>query len=496
MSSPILLPKIIIMGRPNVGKSTLFNRLVGYRRALVHNLPGVTRDRLEEICRWWVNAQSYTVRMVDTGGLGGENWQKEIDRQVGYALQDAQCILYVVDAHVGTTPFDEELLRRLDRAGLPQRAKLIGILNKLDTPAHEEQKGNITLRQLHWIGVSAEHNRGMEELKEAISEALPPDAPSGIQYDRGERIPRVQERVRIEQRELARLKVGGHPEELFRIAIVGKPNVGKSTLVNALMRQERMIVSPIAGTTVDAVDSQVELAGQPYVLVDTAGLKRKDRTADGLEVLSMVQTKKALERSDLAILVLDGELGLTDQDEKIGGLIEEAGCSVILFLNKWDTQKGSENYRVHSSRNGQPRRAQSLFSPKMAEELIRKKMAYLHYAPLQIGSALLDRGLDALVAQIPSVLAGRDSQVVTHELTRWAQLELHANNPRSAKVFYAHQTSRHPPTFVFHVNEPDKLHFSLRRHLTRGLRTRFGFKGTPLRLLFKEAQNRRSLPRQ
>ena len=263
-----------------------------------------------------------------------------------------------------------------------------------------------------------------------------------------------------------------------RIAVVGRPNVGKSTLINAILREERMITSPIAGTTVDSIDSVVELNGKTFVFKDTAGIRRKSKTEQGIEVLSIVQTKKALEEADIAILVLDGEKGITDQDEKIGGLIEEAGCSVILAVNKWDTQSKNQG-----------------FSKEMAAERIRKKMAYLHYAPMMFMSALRKQGLGGLGDLLEEVMHQRQLKVTTHEFTEWVREESTIHNPANAKFYLCHQSGRNPPTFVCHVNDPDKIHFSLRRHLVNALRERWGFMGSPIRMLFLEAKNRRSLPR-
>lgn len=268
-------------------------------------------------------------------------------------------------------------------------------------------------------------------------------------------------------------------QQLPRLVIVGRPNVGKSTMVNALVGEERMIASPIAGTTVDAVDSEAELGGRPFVLIDTAGIRRKSKTERGVEVLSVVQARKALERCDVAVLLLDGESGITDQDEKIGGLIEEVGCGVVLVVNKWDTQRGKKG-----------------FGRQEASEIIRKEMGFLRYAPILFASARQGRGFDDLGDLILEILEQRRVKVATHELTEWVRKASTIHNPMNAKFYLAHQSGRYPPTFVFHVSDPERIHFSLRRHLANGIREKWGYMGSPIRLVFvKGSSDRRADPR-
>jgi GTP-binding protein len=256
------------------------------------------------------------------------------------------------------------------------------------------------------------------------------------------------------------------------IAIVGQPNVGKSTLLNAICGEKRSIVSPIAGTTVDSIDTAIQWRGKDYLFIDTAGIRRKNKTEQGIEVLSVVQTRKTLERADLAILVMDGETGVYDQDEKIAGLVEEAGCSVILVLNKWDTQKGNAD-----------------FSQTLAEEEIRKKLRFLGYALLVFTTAKDGLGLERLYRMIESVLEQRWLKIQTKELTEYIRAEAEVHNPGNAKFYFVHQSGRNPPTFVAHVSEPKKIHFSLSRHLIRAVRDRFGYSGTPIRFHFLKTKN-------
>jgi GTPase len=460
--------KIVILGRPNVGKSTLFNRLLGRRRALVHNEPGVTRDRLEEKAEWWVKGKQWNVSLVDTGGLGGDKFAEEIEHQVGIALSEAGAALMVFDAQAGLTPADRDLVRKIKQSGVDTKIPVFAIANKVDDHSHESLIADFYEVGLERVlTVSAEHGRGMDDLREALAEQLGFDEEEVLPVDlleTSEEGAEMEEGVEAEA-----------PREAIipRIAIIGRPNVGKSTMTNALVGNDRMITSPIAGTTIDAVDSLVELGGKPFVLIDTAGIRRKSKTEQGVEVLSVVQARKALERAHVAILLLDGESGVTDQDEKIGSLIEEVGCSVILMVNKWDTQRDKKG-----------------FDKEDAAKIIRKEMAYLRYAPLAFVSARDGEGFEDLGELIEDVLHQRKLKIPTHELTEWVRKEAAIHNPMNAKFFMTHQSGRNPPTFVCHVNNPDKVHFSLRRHLMNALRERWGYVGTPVRLLFLEGKSR------
>jgi len=459
---------VVIVGRPNVGKSTLFNRLIGRRRALVHNEPGVTRDRMEEKTQWWVGGKAFPVLLVDTGGLGGERFSSQIFEQVQMALKRAQVILFLFDSQAGLTPLDEELLRELNRSGATQKAPLIGVVNKVDAESHEERIADFFSLGLDQVlTISAEHGRGIDDLQKVIAEAVgfvPESIPEVLEEDE-------------ESSEQAREQ---RPAPIPRIAVVGRPNVGKSTLINAILGEDRMITSPIAGTTIDSVDSAVTLNGKPFLFMDTAGIRRKNKTEQGVEVLSVVQTRKALEKADIAILVLDGEVGTSDQDEKIGGLIEEVGCGVILLVNKWDTQ--DENKK---------------FTQELAAERIRAKMAYLRYAPILFVSAIRDEGLENLGDLLEEIMHQRRLKIPTREFTDWVREKMTVHNPMNAKFYLCHQSGRNPPTFVCHVNDPDKVHFSTRRHMVNSLRERWGFMGSPVRMLFVEGKGgkgRRSSP--
>lgn len=494
-----LLPRLVIVGRPNVGKSTLFNRLLGRRRALVHDEPGVTRDRLEEKAEWWIRAERFPILLVDTGGLGGDRFAEEIARQVDTALSSADVVVVLFDGQAGLTPADQEVVRKLKQSGVTRELPVIGLVNKVDAETHETLLNEFFATGLDPIlTISAEHNRGMDDLqaeikkqleqnprwqaklaeqkpgKETEPEVADESAPEEIEQENPDSEESLEMEAELEgEAEVAEID-DYRPPKVPRIAIVGRPNVGKSTLVNALTGEERMITSPIAGTTVDAVDSLVTLNDKPFVIIDTAGIRRKSKTEQGVEVLSVVQARKALERCDVAILLLDGELGTIDQDEKIGGLIEEVGCSVILVVNKWDTQAANPK-----------------FTKEMASKRIRGKMAYLNYAPMMFVSAKRRQGLDDLGDLIEEILHQRKLKVPTHEFTEFIRKESEIHNPMNAKFYLCHQSGRNPPTFVCHVSDPKKVHFSLKRHLVNALRERWGFMGSPVRLLFVEGKSRK-----
>lgn len=476
---------IVIIGRPNVGKSTLFNRLIGKRRALVHDEPGVTRDRIEERTQWWQRKEAIDLRLIDTGGLGGERFAVEIKAQVQTALNEADLCLFVFDGRAGILPTDEELILELQREGVFARIPMLAVVNKIDAEVHEQLAAEFYGAGFEDVlTISAEHGRGIDDLQAWVLARLPktPRAPAPVFV---ELTPPQRDLPKNSSQESEDDLDAESADESERsappapripgIAIVGRPNVGKSTLTNRLLGEQRMVVSPIAGTTVDSIDTPTELDGHPVVLIDTAGIRRKNKTERGIEVLSVVQTRKALERATLAILVLDAETGPTDQDEKIAGLIEEVGCSVILAINKWDlAEKG--------------------FERQDAAERIRKQMRFLSYAPLVFMSALKGRGLEGLGDLVQEILHQRSLRIPTHEFTEWVRREIEIHNPANARFYMCHQSGRNPPTFVCHVNDPRKVHFSLTRHLVNALRERWGYMGTPVRMLIMEAQNRKSLP--
>jgi GTP-binding protein len=471
---------IVIVGRPNVGKSSLFNRLLGRKRALVLDTPGVTRDRIVEPASFWVRAKEYKVNLIDTGGLGEGQFKEEIRLQVQTALTEASIVLFVVDIKAGLTQADEEVFASLRRSGLNDKVPVIGVLNKADSDAAEEGMNEFYALGIETlVPVSAEHALQIDDLKEMIVDRIFPEEGSvdeeledelespSIESLEGLGFDEIEEALEKREAEEAK-RIPRKP----RIAIVGQPNVGKSTLLNAICGEKRTIVSPIAGTTVDAIDLEINWHGKDFTVIDTAGIRRKNKTEQGVEVLSVVQTRKTLERADLAFLVMDGEVGVYDQDEKIAGLIEEMGCSVVLVLNKWDTQVNNKE-----------------FSQKLAEEEIRKKIRFLGYAPLVFTTAKDSVGLDRLFRVADHVLEGRSLKLQTKELTEFVRNAAEIHNPNNAKFYFVHQSGRNPPTFVAHVSDPRKIHFSLSRHLVRAIRERWGYNGTPVRMHFLKTRN-------
>ncbi len=452
---------IVIVGRPNVGKSSLFNRLLGRKRSLVLDTPGVTRDRIVEPVEWWVKAKQYHVNLIDTGGLGHEFFKKEIQSQVNTALEEATIVYFVMDIRAGLTRDDQEVFHELRRSGLKDKTPVIAVLNKADHDKLDNELHQFyELGLEHLIPISAEHGLGIEDLKDLTIAILE----NGITDE--EEIEEVAEEV-VEEEEQRVPRIAS-------IAIVGQPNVGKSTMLNAICGEDRAIVSPIAGTTVDAIDTKINWNGKDFIFVDTAGIRRKNKTEQGIEVLSVVQTKKALERASLAVLMIDAEKGVYDQDEKIAGMIEEAGCSVILVLNKWDTQVKNDD-----------------FSQKLAEEQLRKQIRFLGWAPLVFTTAKDSIGLDRLYRLIQGVLEQRTLKLSTKELTEFIRAEVEIQNPDNAKFYTVQQTSRNPPTFIAHVSDPRKVHFSMARHLIKAIRERWGFQGTPIRFNLVKAKNNR-----
>jgi GTP-binding protein len=355
-----------------------------------------------------------------------------------------------MDGQTGLTPADQEVIRRLKQSGAKQ--PVFGIVNKVDAESHETMLNDFyTCGLENLITLSAEHGRGIDDLKLSLHEVLT-----------------MTENPAPEE------TTGVRPRVTPKIAVIGKPNAGKSTLVNALLDDQRMITSPIAGTTIDAVDSLVTIDGQEFILIDTAGIRRKSKTEQGVEVLSVVQARKALERCDVAVLLVDGEEGITDQDEKIGGLIEDVGCGLIIAINKWDTVEG---------------RTKGL-NKEYASDLVREKMAYLRYAPLLIMSALKRQGLKGMGELVDEILKQRQVRVNTREFTEWVREESEIHNPMNARFYMCHQAGRNPPTFVCHVNHPDKIDFSLKRHLIKAIREKWGYMGNPVRLHFVEGKGR------
>jgi GTP-binding protein len=440
---------IVIIGRPNVGKSAIFNRLIGKKKSLVLNQSGVTRDRINHNAQWWIHAKPYDVTVTDTGGLVFDEtfFHQSIVTQVVFALENASIVCIIFDAQTGLTASDQDVVLYAQKMGLFQKKCVIGLVNKIDMPQHEILMADFyALGWNNLFAVSAEHDRGFANLKDKLVDL------NVLESTTDERLNAF----------------------VPRIAIVGRPNVGKSSLFNALAGSTRAIVYEIAGTTIDTLDETIYWDQAPFIITDTAGVRRRSKTEQGLEVLSVVQTKKALENSDIAFLVLDIETGILNQDEKVASLILEARLGVIIIVNKWDTQTDQ--------------------SCAESEKMIRQRFNYLAYAPILFVSAKCQTGLKKIKAAVQDILIARQLKLPTHEFTEWVRKESKCYNPKNAKFFLCHQTAKNPPRFVLHVNDPDKIDFSLKRHLVNAMRERWGFKGIPLDLQIKKA-NRRSLPK-
>ena len=434
------LPVLALVGRPNVGKSTLFNRLTGARRALVAPVPGVTRDRREELVR----IAGACFRLVDTGGMSFSHevdFSREIADQVAQAVARADLVWLVVDAVDGLNPYDAELYRLLQRQG----KRVLVVVNKAESPARRA-----ALTEFFALGseavypLSALHGTGLLEALEA-SVVLVPALRTGPEPDEAA------------------------PSARIRVAFVGRPNVGKSSLVNRILGEQRQIVSDIAGTTREAVEIPFRAFDQDYLLVDTAGIRRKARTQEGLEKLSVVNALTTLERVDVAVLVVDAQGGVADQDARIAGHILERRRAVVVALNKWDLVQA-----------GEPK-------PKEVEDDIAYALRFIGYAARVRVSAVAGLGLERLFKEIRTAHREFTREVRTADLNRVVALAVRQSPPPArgksgTKVFYGVQTATRPPSFQFFTNHAEQIQEAYTRYFENQLRYHFGFKGTPLRV--------------
>lgn len=436
-------PIVAIVGRPNVGKSTLFNRLVGERRAIVEDIPGTTRDRVYGTADW--GGLEFTV--VDTAGLQDEQEiatasLNEIARhtrdQARSAIDEADVIVFVVDGKTGLTAGDYEVGDLLRRADKPT----ILAANKAESQERRESAVEFySLGLGEPIAVSAYHGSGTGDLLDRIVEALP--------------------------------EAEEEPEtEGPRIAIAGRPNVGKSRLLNALLGQERAIVSDVPGTTRDSLDTQIEWAGQPVTLIDTAGIRRRGRVEQGIEQFSVIRSMRAIDRSDVVLLVVDANENITAQDLHIAGYVEEQKKGMVLVVNKWDLiEKDTHTMEEYRER-------------------IREQLDFMPYVPVVFISAKFGQRVQHVLETALLVVDEREKRVPTAGLNKLLREAVDKHPPASKpgkwiKFFYATQVDVAPPTFVFFCNDPRQIHFSYRRYLENELRSVYGFTGTPLRISFR-----------
>jgi GTP-binding protein len=439
-----------------VGKSTLFNRLIGSRRAIVGDEPGITRDRLYGETMW----SGRKLRVIDTGGIVPDEKDfipTEIFRQARVALEEASAIVLVVDVRTELASPDMELARLLRRLGKP----LFLAVNKVDSPKLEAEAENFrTLGIENLFSVSSEHGTGVAELLEAVLKAIPAPA-----------VPVDAKQPQIAEGQEVTEEAPAGPVET-KVAIIGHPNVGKSTLLNALTGTSRAIVSPVAGTTRDSVDEVLERDGNFYRFIDTAGIRRKGKTHLMAEKLSVVMARKHLEAADVALLVIDAVEGVSALDANIGGYAHESGRSVIIVINKWDlVSKARDDGHLAADR-------------EIYEQQVRRVLKFLDYAPVVFISASEGKNLDKLFKTLAMVAAERRKRIGTSQMNRFIEKvdfeRASVPHRQKVKIFYMTQAHASPPTFILFTDKDVKLHFSYERFLENQIRNAFGFVGTPI----------------
>ncbi|TVP82839.1 MAG: ribosome biogenesis GTPase Der [Alkalicoccus sp.] len=432
-------PVLAIVGRPNVGKSTIFNRLIGERLAIVEDKPGVTRDRIYSSGEW-LNHEFF---IIDTGGIemSEEPLIEQMRMQAELAIDEADVICFVVNGRDGMTGADEEVARLLQRSKKP----VVIAVNKMDDPSmHEKIYEFYSLGVGEPFAVSGSHGLGLGDMLDAACENFPADA--GDDYS----------------------------EDTIRLSLIGRPNVGKSSLVNAILGEERVIVSSIPGTTRDAVDTPFRRDDQDYVVIDTAGMRKRGKVYESTEKYSVLRALKAIDRSDVVLVVLDGEEGIIEQDKKIAGYAHEAGRAVVIVVNKWDAVE-KDDKTMHQF-----------------EEKIRDQFQFMDYAPVVFLSALTKQKLHQLLPVVNEVSESHNLRIKTNVLND-VIVDAVTTNPtptdhggKRLRINYATQVAVGPPTFVLFVNDPDLLHFSYHRYLENNIRRAFGFIGTPIRIIARK----------
>ena len=434
-------PVVAIVGRPNVGKSTLFNRITGGLVAIVENMPGVTRDRLYRDAEWL----GRKFALIDTGGIEfkdeGTPIAAQMRKQAEIAMEEADVVVFVVDAQLPPTQDDELIARTLRRSGKP----VLLAANKVEDFSQVEGQlyDFLSLGLGEAIPISAVHGMNTGDLLDMVISHFPENDEE--EYD----------------------------PDVIRISVIGRPNVGKSSLVNTLLGKNRVIVSNIPGTTRDAIDTPFEQDGKHYVLIDTAGMRRKARIDELTEQYSVVRSLRAVDRSDVILMLIDAVDGVTEQDKKIAGYAHEAGKAIILVVNKWDLVEKDEN------------------TINKFEKDIREELGFMQYAPTMFISALTGQRVPKIIELVDFVVEQNATRVTTATLNTLLREWLHLNPPpsdkgRRLKVRYITQVGVKPPTFVFFVNDPELMHFSYKRYLENQMRKHFGFEGTPIRIVVRQ----------
>ncbi|HQY67354.1 MAG TPA: ribosome biogenesis GTPase Der [Pyrinomonadaceae bacterium] len=439
-------PLVAIIGRPNVGKSTLFNRLTGSRKAIVGDEPGITRDRMFGEVEW--KAQMF--RLVDTGGIVPDDdaiIPANIFKQASHAIEESVAIIWVLDTRAGITPLDEELGVLLRNTGKP----IIIAANKVESRTVENEAGEFYQFGFEMSPISAEHGTGVGDLLDLVFDHL-------VFEDENDEAEKPRE---------------------IRLAIIGRPNVGKSSLLNKLLGEERVIVSPIAGTTRDAIDTYLTADGKDYMIIDTAGIRRKGKTTEMAEKLSVIMARKALERADVAIIVIDAVEGVTNLDANIAGYAVDSGCSVIIVVNKWDALEEKETNTIYEF-----------------ERTLRMAMKFLDWAPIVTISALTGQRVTKILPLVAQAHAARNLRIQTSRLNRFFEDSISQPKGGTApapvkggfsrlKVQFLTQAGIRPPLFILFTSGGNKagLHFSYLRYIENQLRSEFDFFGTPVRLV-------------
>ncbi|MDX8364841.1 ribosome biogenesis GTPase Der [Cytobacillus sp. IB215665] len=427
-------PVVAIVGRPNVGKSTIFNRLAGERISIVEDIPGVTRDRIYSSAEWL----NFDFNIIDTGGIdiGDEPFIEQIRHQAEIAIEEADVIIFMTNGRDGITASDEEVAKILYRSKKP----VVLAVNKVDNPEMRDQ-----IYDFYGLGfgepfpISGTHGLGLGDMLDAVAAHFPKDL------------------------------VEDYDDEIIRFSLIGRPNVGKSSLVNAILGEDRVIVSDIAGTTRDAIDTEYQFNGQDYVIIDTAGMRKKGKVYESTEKYSVLRALKAIDRSDVVLVVINAEEGIIEQDKKIAGYAHDAGRAIVIVVNKWDT--------IHKDEK----------TMRDFEQKIRDHFLFLDYAPIVFLSAKTKKRMHTLLPMIGLASENHSLRVQTNILND-VIMDAVAMNPTPTsngsrlKIYYATQVAVKPPAFAIFVNDPELMHFSYERFLENRIRDAFGFEGTPIKI--------------